>query len=163
MNSLISWNLGGLKRWFLWNCFNNSNIFFSFVTHFKSSSSTTSRELRLQFAACSGWRCQYWSFEDLSRQLLLLFLGERQNKLPYLFFTEDSYIKSSGFLIFHFLLVPCNLILESGWSRNRPRLKIRQMWRTWKMFTRHETLTRCGFGVGLASYMVGIFTLTAWG
>ena len=33
---------------------NNNNIFFSFVTHFKSSSSTTSRELRQQFAACSG-------------------------------------------------------------------------------------------------------------
>ena len=31
-------------------------IFFNFFTHFKSSSSTTSRELRQQFAACSGWR-----------------------------------------------------------------------------------------------------------
>ena len=29
-----------------------------FFTHIKSSSSTTSRELRLQFAACSGWRWQ---------------------------------------------------------------------------------------------------------
>ena len=31
-------------------------IFSNFFTHIKSSSSTTSRELRQQFAACSGWR-----------------------------------------------------------------------------------------------------------
>ena len=37
------------------NCFNNNDIIFSFVTHLKSSSSTTCRELREQFAACSGW------------------------------------------------------------------------------------------------------------
>ena len=30
--------------------------FLHFFTHIKSSSSTTSRELRQQFAACSGWR-----------------------------------------------------------------------------------------------------------
>ena len=30
-----------------------------FFTHFKSSSFTTSRELRQQFAACSGWRWQW--------------------------------------------------------------------------------------------------------
>ena len=30
-------------------------IFFNFFNQFKSSSSTTSRELRHQFAACSGW------------------------------------------------------------------------------------------------------------
>ena len=33
--------------------------FLIFFTHFKSSSSTTSRELRQQFAACSGWRWQW--------------------------------------------------------------------------------------------------------
>ena len=33
--------------------FNNNNILFLFATHFKSSLSTTSRELRKQFAACS--------------------------------------------------------------------------------------------------------------
>ena len=35
------------------------SIFFWFITHIKSSSSTTSRELRQQFAACSGWRWQW--------------------------------------------------------------------------------------------------------
>ena len=33
---------------------NNNNIFFSFATHFKSSLSITSRELRQQFATCAG-------------------------------------------------------------------------------------------------------------
>ena len=41
-------------RKFSWNCFKNNSIFFSFAAHFKSSSPTTSRELRQQFAACSG-------------------------------------------------------------------------------------------------------------
>ena len=34
--------------------------FLCFFTHIKSSSSTTRRELRQQFAACSGWRWQWW-------------------------------------------------------------------------------------------------------
>ena len=33
--------------------------FFSLATHLKSSSSTTSRESRWQFAACSGWRWRW--------------------------------------------------------------------------------------------------------
>ena len=33
--------------------------FLYFFTHIKSSSSTTSRELRQQFAACSGWRWEW--------------------------------------------------------------------------------------------------------
>ena len=37
----------------------NNDNFLYFFTHFKSSSSTTSRELRQQFAACSGWRWQW--------------------------------------------------------------------------------------------------------
>ena len=37
----------------------NNDNFLYFFTHFKSSSSTTSRELRHQFAACSGWRWQW--------------------------------------------------------------------------------------------------------
>ena len=47
-----------LERTFSWNCFNN-NILFYFFTHYKSSLSTTSREFRQQFAACSGWRWQW--------------------------------------------------------------------------------------------------------
>ena len=35
-----------------------------FFTHFKSSSSTTSRELRQQFAACSG-RKRKWEIQAL--------------------------------------------------------------------------------------------------
>ena len=38
------------------NCFNNNNIFFSFATHFMSSSFTACGELRHQFVACSGCR-----------------------------------------------------------------------------------------------------------
>ena len=45
--------LSGLERMFSWNCFKNNSIFFSFVTNLKSFLSTTSRELRQQFAACS--------------------------------------------------------------------------------------------------------------
>ena len=37
---------GVLERHFSWNCFYNTDIFFPFASHFKSSSSTTSRELR---------------------------------------------------------------------------------------------------------------------
>ena len=59
-NHLISRNLGIFKRKFLWNCFNDNDIF-SFATNFKSSSSTTNRELRQQFAACNGWRWQWIS------------------------------------------------------------------------------------------------------
>ena len=39
--------VGGLERQFSWICFNNNNIFISFATYLKSSSFTTSRELRL--------------------------------------------------------------------------------------------------------------------
>ena len=49
-HDLISQNLGGFSL----RCYNNNNIFFSFGTHFKSSSYTTSQELRHQFADCSG-------------------------------------------------------------------------------------------------------------
>ena len=34
------------SRQFSWNCFDKNDMFFSFATHFKSSSSPTSRELR---------------------------------------------------------------------------------------------------------------------
>ena len=53
-------HIGVLERQFSWNCFyTNNDIFFLFDAHFKSSLSTTSRELRQQFAACSGWRWQW--------------------------------------------------------------------------------------------------------
>ena len=38
----------------MWNGFNNNKIFVSIASPFKSSLSSTSRELRQQFAACSG-------------------------------------------------------------------------------------------------------------
>ena len=57
-NDLISWDLVVLERKLSWNCFENNSIFFSFVTHFKSYSATTTRELLQQFATCSGWRWQ---------------------------------------------------------------------------------------------------------
>ena len=49
----------GFKTKILMKLFNNNNILFSSVTHFKSSSSTSSLELRQKFAACSGWRWQW--------------------------------------------------------------------------------------------------------
>ena len=52
-------HIWGLEQKFLWNYFNNNNMFFSFAAHFKSFSSTASRELRQQFPACSGWRWQW--------------------------------------------------------------------------------------------------------
>ena len=58
-NDLISWNLAVLERTFSWNSFKNNSIFFSFFIHFKSSSSTTSRELLQQFTARSVWRRQW--------------------------------------------------------------------------------------------------------
>ena len=46
----------GLSEWiFPWNWFTNTWRFSLLFTNVKSSSSTTSRELRQQFAACSGW------------------------------------------------------------------------------------------------------------
>ena len=58
-HTLLSYNQG----------FKNGNIletalpihrnFLQFLNHIKSYSSTTSRELRHQFAACSGWRWQW--------------------------------------------------------------------------------------------------------
>ena len=48
-----------LFEWkFPWNWFTNTWQFSLFLNHIKSSLSTTSRELRQQFAACSGWRWQ---------------------------------------------------------------------------------------------------------
>ena len=49
----------GFRTKFVLSCFKNNYIFVSFATHFKSSSSTTSRELRQQFAPCNGWRWQW--------------------------------------------------------------------------------------------------------
>ena len=55
---LIFLQLRVLEGKFPWNYLTNTWQFFQFFTHFKSSSSTASRELRQQFAACSGWRWQ---------------------------------------------------------------------------------------------------------
>ena len=46
-NDLINYIVHLSQRKFSSNCFNNHNILFSFTTHFKSSSPTTSRESRL--------------------------------------------------------------------------------------------------------------------
>ena len=54
---LIFPQLKVLERKFLWNRFTNTWHFF--FTHFKSSSSTISRELRQQFAICSVWKWQW--------------------------------------------------------------------------------------------------------
>ena len=48
-----------LEQKFLWNWFTNTWQFSLILNHIKSSSSTTSRELRQQFAACSGCRWQW--------------------------------------------------------------------------------------------------------
>ena len=49
----------GVSEWISpWNCLPTHGNFFYFFTHSKSCSSTTSRELRQRFAACSGWRWQ---------------------------------------------------------------------------------------------------------
>ena len=50
-NDLISYTWWVPEQTFSCNCFNNNKIFFSFAIHFKSSSTTTSQELRQQFVA----------------------------------------------------------------------------------------------------------------
>ena len=51
-------HFASLKRFF-YGTLLKITVFFSFFTHFKLFSFTTSRELRQQFAACSGWRWQW--------------------------------------------------------------------------------------------------------
>ena len=58
---LISQQLRILKWKFPWNWLSNIWHFSLLFTHIKSFSYTTSRELRQQFAACSGWRWQMWN------------------------------------------------------------------------------------------------------
>ena len=55
---LIFLQLGVLEGLFPWKWFTNTWQFSLLFTHFKLSSATTRRELRQQFAACSGWRWQ---------------------------------------------------------------------------------------------------------